>query len=277
MLDAKIASALNQITRIPSSRSRSASRSTKHKTRTGFYEEDRSLSWSTTTFEWLALMTQYCAMSIYSLWLFAKIMFRNSIQDGTKFCYLCQRLHQMISWKVCTYWGIRESDQLKFVFELCDMEIHQKTSVLNYQKLKTMVKRTIYRSETSITKLWRQAWKNWIRSSDEESKGNHWRWRRKRYLLRVERKRPVFSRRPLQFPLRDPRSCAKTRTHCRHTLWANRITRSEVCRGREVSEAKVTIGPFFDSRADIVWKVPARERLVNIGVRVPLLWKWNGL
>ena len=26
----------------------------------------------------------------------------------------------------------------------------------------------------------------------------------------------------------------------------------EVCRGREVSEAKVTIGPFFDSRADII-------------------------
>ena len=25
----------------------------------------------------------------------------------------------------------------------------------------------------------------------------------------------------------------------------------EVCRGREVSEAKVTMGPFFDNRADI--------------------------
>ena len=44
MLDAKIASALNKITRFPSSRSRSASRSRKPKQRTGFYEEDRSLS-----------------------------------------------------------------------------------------------------------------------------------------------------------------------------------------------------------------------------------------
>ena len=26
----------------------------------------------------------------------------------------------------------------------------------------------------------------------------------------------------------------------------------EVCRGREVSEAKVTMGPFFDNRADII-------------------------
>ena len=36
---------------------------------------------------------------------------------------------------------IRESAQLKNVLELYDMEIHQKTSVPNYQKLKTMVKR----------------------------------------------------------------------------------------------------------------------------------------
>ena len=26
----------------------------------------------------------------------------------------------------------------------------------------------------------------------------------------------------------------------------------DVCRGREVSEAKVTMGPFFDNRADII-------------------------
>ena len=37
----------------------------------------------------------------------------------------------------------RESDQLKTVFELHDMEIHQKISIPNYQKLKTMVKRSI--------------------------------------------------------------------------------------------------------------------------------------
>ena len=36
---------------------------------------------------------------------------------------------------------IRESDQLKTVVELYDMEIHQKISVPNYQQLKTMVKR----------------------------------------------------------------------------------------------------------------------------------------
>ena len=38
---------------------------------------------------------------------------------------------------------IRESDQLKTALELYDMEIHQKISMPNYQKLKTMVKRSL--------------------------------------------------------------------------------------------------------------------------------------
>ena len=38
---------------------------------------------------------------------------------------------------------ICESAQLKTVLELYDMEIHQKISIPNYQKLKTMVKRSI--------------------------------------------------------------------------------------------------------------------------------------
>ena len=38
---------------------------------------------------------------------------------------------------------IRESAQLKTVLELYDMEIQQKISVPNYQKLTTMVKRSL--------------------------------------------------------------------------------------------------------------------------------------
>ena len=37
---------------------------------------------------------------------------------------------------------IRDSDHLKSVLELYDMEIHQKMSKPEYQKLKTMVKRS---------------------------------------------------------------------------------------------------------------------------------------
>ena len=37
---------------------------------------------------------------------------------------------------------IRESDQLEIVLEFHDMEIHQKISMHNYQRLKTMLKRS---------------------------------------------------------------------------------------------------------------------------------------
>ena len=121
------------------------------------------------------------------------------------------------------------------------------------QKLKTHGKEE-KRSEASFTKLWRQAWENWIRSRGKESKGNLCCWRRKRYLLPVERKRPVFARRPLQFPPRNPRSCAKSRTHCRHTFRASPSHEVEVCQRREACEAKVTMDPFFDNRVNIIWK-----------------------
>ena len=60
-----------------------------------------------------------------------------------KFYYLCQQnpsgdiLYSLYKLR------IRESDEHKTVLELYDMEIHQKISFPNYQKLKTMVKRSI--------------------------------------------------------------------------------------------------------------------------------------
>ena len=48
------------------------------------YEEDRSLSWSTTTFEWLALMIPFSITLISPLSLFTTTMFRNSIRDGMR-------------------------------------------------------------------------------------------------------------------------------------------------------------------------------------------------
>ena len=47
---------------------------------------------------------------------------------------------------------IRECAQLKTVLELYDMEIHQKISMPNYQKIEENGKEE-KRSETSITKL----------------------------------------------------------------------------------------------------------------------------
>ena len=47
---------------------------------------------------------------------------------------------------------LRESDQFKTVLELYDMEIHQKISMPNYQKIEDHGEEEC-RSETSITKF----------------------------------------------------------------------------------------------------------------------------
>ena len=49
----------------------------------------------------------------------------------------------------------------------------------------------------------------------------------------------------------NPRSCAKTRT-LPPRLLSQPYHEAEVCRGRDVSEAKVTMGRFFDNRADMI-------------------------
>ena len=77
------------------------------------------------------LKIQYWVILIPSLLLFMMTTFRNSIQDGTKFYYPCQRFHPESLYKL----RIRESAQLKTVLELHDMEIHQKISMPNYQKI----------------------------------------------------------------------------------------------------------------------------------------------
>ena len=101
----------------------------------------------------------------------------------------------MVCWKSLYKSRIRESDQLKTLVELYDMDIHQKISMPNYQKLKTMVKRSI----------------------DQK--------------LRLR-----------NFDAR------------RGTMESGAVMKNEVevCRGREVSEAKVTMGPIFDNRAVII-------------------------
>ena len=41
-----------------------------------------------------------------------------SIQDGTKFYYVCQRYRLMMSWKVCANLRMRECDEIKTVFRI---------------------------------------------------------------------------------------------------------------------------------------------------------------
>ena len=86
-------------------------------------------------------------------------------------------------------------------------------------------------------------------------------------MLPVEWTRPVFARRPMQFPSRNPRSCRKTQNTPPPRFLSQLYHEVEVCRGREVSEATVTMGPFFDDCVEKIWEVLVRDRLVNIGIR----------
>ena len=88
-------------------------------------------------------MIQFLITLIHYPSLFVTIMFRNSIQDGTKILLSMSRIPSDDVVESLYKLRIRESDQLTTVLELYDMEIHQKISMPDNQKLKTMVKRSI--------------------------------------------------------------------------------------------------------------------------------------
>ena len=90
--------------RIPASRKRSVWRNRKFKKRIGSFAEDRSLTWSTTASWLVPLMIPFLMTLIFSQLLFAMMMFKNSIRDGTKFHYRWGRSHLMMSLKVWTNW-----------------------------------------------------------------------------------------------------------------------------------------------------------------------------
>ena len=96
-----------------------------------------------TTFVLLVLMIPF------SILLFVMMMFRNPIQDGTKFYLSATKIPPDNVLERLYKLRTRESEQLKTVVGLDDMEIHQKISMPNCEKLKTVVNR----SETSTAKL----------------------------------------------------------------------------------------------------------------------------
>ena len=95
--------------------------------------------------------------------------------------------------------SIRESDQLKTVLELYDMEIHQKISMPNCQKLKTMVKKSTDQ-KLLLPNFDAMHGRNETGAMIKNRKGEKWHREMIRHLLPMERKRPVFERRPMQFP-----------------------------------------------------------------------------
>ena len=169
---------------------------------------------------------------------------------------------------------IRESDQLKTVLELYDMELHQKRSRPDDQKLKTMVKRR-KDQKLRLRNFRRQKWQNWNRCSGYESQGIKWYWKRKRNLLSVESKRAVFERRPMQF-LAWQRWAWKTDTKNRSILCATN-TELEVRREKGASETEASLGSPTDSLQKLLEKALAVNYLVTIGILPPSVHfkKWE--
>ena len=82
-------------------------------------------------------------MPTYSLLVFEMMIFRNSIQSGTEFYCLMTKIPPDDILEGLYKLRIRESEKLKTVLELYDLEIHQKKIGPDYHRLKTMVKRSI--------------------------------------------------------------------------------------------------------------------------------------
>ena len=150
---------------------------------------------------------------------------------------------------------VRGSAQLKN-----DMDTHQKTSMPNYQKLKTMVKRS---TDQKLRLRNFDAWKrkNWDRCSGYESQEIQWHWKRKGNLLSVESKK-VSAR-------RETNAVSGTRVTVvrnRHRKPLHRLSHQhqevEVRREKGASEAEASLGRPIDSRAKTSWKVLA---LIYVG------------
>ena len=143
MLDAKIASALNKIILNSQFKKKVSLEEQAQKRRVESHEEDKSLSWSTTYFR----VTDAHDTVLDYPDLFSVIRHDDNIQEfDTRWDEVLLSLTKIPSDDVLESLyklRMRESAQLKTVLEWYDMEIHQKISMPNCQKLKTMVKRNM--------------------------------------------------------------------------------------------------------------------------------------
>ena len=136
-----------------------------------------------------------------------------------------------------------ESDQLKSVLELYEMEIHPKISKPDFQKLKTMVKRSIHQ-KLRLRKF--DARNEMVETGAvvTSSRGFSGIERKKRGLLSVESERAVFERRPLRITVvrnRDKKPL--------HPL-SHQHQEVELRREKGTSEAGVRLGRPIDSCAE---------------------------
>ena len=209
ILDAKLHLLWTRSSRIPTSWKRSVWRNRKLRKRTSFYEGDRSLTWSTTTFETLVLMIQFLITCRF-IHNYSSQRWCSGIwyENGMKFSYVWLRSHLMTSRKVCTNWENVSLINSKPCEISTTWKFIRRYRGLIISSWKRWWKR--YRSETSITKFRRQKWENCNRCSGYESQGIKWYWKGTRSLLSMESRRAVLERRQVQFRARQWWACKIT-------------------------------------------------------------------
>ena len=102
-----------------------------------------------------------------ALLLFVMMILRNSILSGTEFLLSMTKIPPDDILEGLYKLRIRESEKLKTVLELYDLETHQKKLGPDYHRLKTMVKRSI-EQEIRNKEFWEQKRKFW-----EERRGQN--------------------------------------------------------------------------------------------------------
>ena len=175
-------------------------RNKRPRSRTVSYEEDRSLSWSTSTSGSLGPMILSKTTPTYLLLVFEMMIFRNSIQSGTEFFLSMTRIPSDEILEGLYKLRIRESEKLKTVLELYDLETHQKKLGPDYHRLKTMVKRSI--EQDIRNKNFGARSGNFEKNAVVKNQGTNSLNKELRRLLAMRNQRAVCERRQLQFPPR---------------------------------------------------------------------------
>ena len=202
VLDVRVASALNKIIQNSQFIRRISLEGTKGPERGPFsFEVDRLRTWSTVISGSLEPMILSKTTPTCSLMFFEMTIFRNSILSGTEILLSMTKIPHDDILEGLYKWRVRESEKLKTVLELYDLETHQKKLGPDYHRLKSVVKRSI-EQEIRNKNFGARSGKIWEERRGQESRDktactkNSWR------LLAVGSQRAMRERRQLQFPPR---------------------------------------------------------------------------
>ena len=141
VFDARIASALNKIFHNSHFRRRISLKEQKAQKEDRFLRARQIANTNTSLSLEPTILSR--TMPTYSLLFFEMTIFRNSIRSWTEFFLTMTEIPPDDILEGLYKLRIRESEKLKTVLELYDLEIHQKKFGPDYHRLKTMVKRSI--------------------------------------------------------------------------------------------------------------------------------------